>query len=163
MGAAMASGDAHQTLLDRFRVPSPQTAALGFELIRLDPDVCVSVPWREDLVGEPTTGVIAGGVITTLLDTTCAWAVAKALNEATSIATLDLRIDYMRPAIPGKSVFATAECYKLTRNIAFVRGLAYDEDVSDPVASAQAAFMLDSDAGRGPGANLGANPGGDKR
>ncbi|MGZ8362236.1 MAG: PaaI family thioesterase [Caulobacteraceae bacterium] len=150
----MAEHDSDVSLLERFRTPSPQVAALGVEVISLDPEVLLQVPYRADLVGEVETGVIAGGVITTLLDTTCAWAVAKALTEPTSIATLDLRIDYMRPAAPGKTVFATAHCYKLTRYIAFVRGLAYDEEPGDPVASAQAAFILDSDAGRGAGANL---------
>ena len=109
---------------------------------------------RPELVGDPDTGVIAGGVVTTLLDSACGWATAAALTEPTSIATLDLRIDYMRPAEPGKDILATAHCYKLTRSVAFVRAVAYDVDPSDPVAAAQAAYMLDSNAGRGAGANL---------
>ena len=100
--------------------------------------------------------MIAGGVVTTLLDTTCGWATAVALKEPTSIATLDLRIDYMRPSAPGKAIFATADCYKLTRSIAFLRALAYDVDPSDPVAAAQATFMLDSNAGRRAGREPGA-------
>jgi uncharacterized protein (TIGR00369 family) len=114
----------------------------------------VRVPYHLDLVGDPDTGVIAGGVVTTLLDHTSARAVAKRLTEETSIATLDLRIDYMRPSRPGMDIFATAYCYKVTRSVAFVRAVAYDEDPSDPVASAQGAFMLDSNAGRTAGANL---------
>ena len=133
---------------------SPHGRALGLELIAFEPDVILKIPYREDLVGEPETGVIAGGVVTTLLDFACGWATALALKEATSIATLDLRIDYMRPAAPGRDLLATAHCYKLTRSVAFVRGVAYDADPSDPVAAAQAAFMLDSNAGREPGANL---------
>jgi uncharacterized protein (TIGR00369 family) len=150
--------------MDRSRLPaeaitarmalSPQSRALGLELVTIDPDVVLKVPYREDLIGEPDTGVIAGGVVTTLLDLACGWATALALSEPTSIATLDLRIDYMRPAEPGKDLLATARCYKLTRSVAFVRGVAYDADPEDPVAAAQAAFMLDSNAGRAPGANL---------
>jgi uncharacterized protein (TIGR00369 family) len=133
---------------------SPQSRALGLELVATEPDVILKIPYREDLVGEPDTGVIAGGVVTTLLDLACGWGVALALKEPTSIATLDLRIDYMRPAEPGRDLLATAHCYKLTRSVAFVRAVAYDADPQDPVAAAQAAFMLDSNAGRGPGANL---------
>ena len=133
---------------------SPQSRALGLELVTTDPDVVLKIPYRAELVGEPATGVIAGGVVTTLLDLACGWATALALKEATSFATLDLRIDYMRPAAPGKDLFATAHCYKLTRSVAFLRAVAYDVDPSDPVAAAQSAFMLDSNAGRGPGANL---------
>jgi len=137
------------------RLHSPQARALGIELVSLEPQVVLKIPYREDLVGNPETGVIAGGVVTTLLDTTCGWATAVALKQLTSIATLDLRIDYMRPSAPGKPIYATADCYKLTHSIAFLRALAYDVDPSDPVAAAQATFMLDSNAGRREGANLG--------
>jgi uncharacterized protein (TIGR00369 family) len=116
--------------------------------------VVLRIPYRADLVGEPDTGVLAGGVVTTLLDMACGWATVAALKIPTSIATLDLRIDYMRPAEPGRDILASAHCYKLTRSIAFVRALAYDQSPADPVAAAQAAFMLDSNAGRAPGANL---------
>ena len=133
---------------------SPQARALGLELVSLAPELVLKVPYKTELVGDPDSGVIAGGVVTTLLDFACGWATALALKEPTSIATLDLRIDYMRPARPGLDLHATAYCYKLTRSVAFLRGVAYDEDPSDPVAAAQAAFMLDSNAGRGPGANL---------
>lgn len=134
---------------------SPHARALGFETLRIDADGAVlRVPYAEQLVGDPETGIIAGGVVTTLLDHCCGQAVHAAISGFTSIATLDLRIDYMRPAEPGQSVMARAECYKITRSVAFVRAVAYDRDPSDPVAAAQAAFMLDSSAGRGVGANL---------
>jgi len=142
------------TLTSRLSL-SPQSRALGLQLVATEPDVILKIPYREDLVGEPDTGVIAGGVVTTLLDLACGWATALALDQPTSFATLDLRIDYMRPAQPGRDLLATAHCYKLTRSVAFLRAVAYDADPTDPVAAAQAAFMLDSNAGRGPGANLG--------
>ncbi|WP_269715418.1 PaaI family thioesterase [Caulobacter sp. NIBR2454] len=134
---------------------SPQAAALGLETISIDPSGAVlKVPYHEQLVGDPETGVIAGGVVTTLLDHACGQAVHAAMETWTSIATLDLRIDYMRPAVAGKDILARAHCYKLTRSVAFVRAVAYDVDPDDPVAAAQAAFMLDSSAGRKAGANL---------
>ncbi len=137
---------------------SPQSRALGLVLVATHPQVILKIPYRADLVGEPDTGVIAGGVVTTLLDLACGWATALALTELTSFATLDLRIDYMRPAEPGRDLYASAHCYKLTRSVAFLRAVAYDADADDPVAAAQAAFMLDSNAGRGVGANLAPPP-----
>jgi uncharacterized protein (TIGR00369 family) len=121
----------------------PQAVALGFELVSTDTARGVmKAPWREDLVGDPDTGVIAGGVITTLLDHCCGLSIKAAIRDFWPTATLDLRIDYMRPAAPRADVFAEAHCYKLTRTIAFVRASAYDADPADPIATAQAAFVL---------------------
>ncbi len=128
---------------------SPQARALGFETVSLDKSVAVlRAPYHEQLVGDPDTGVIAGGVVTTLLDHCSGQAVHAAMDKFVYIATLDLRIDYMRPAEPGKDIFARAHCYKVTRSVAFVRAVAYDVDPDDPVAAASAVFMLNSSAGR---------------
>jgi uncharacterized protein (TIGR00369 family) len=86
--------------------------------------------------------VIHGGVISTRLDTGCGLSAITATGLAGGIATLDLRIDYMRPAQPGKTVFAKCECYRVTRSVAFARGVAYEDDPSNPVATATGAFMI---------------------
>ena len=129
----------------------PQAAALGFRFVSVaDGRGTLEVPWREDLVGDPDTGVIAGGVVTSLLDHTCGLAISSAAFAGTGgpfgTATLDLRIDYMRPAAPRAGVTAEAHCYKLTRSIAFVRAQAWDADRDDPIATAQAAFVLNRPA-----------------
>ena len=125
----------------------PQAAALGFRFVSAgDGRGSLEVPWREDLVGDPDTDVIAGGVVTSLLDHTCGLAISSAayakIGGMYGTATLDLRIDYMRPAAPRAGVKAEAHCYKLTRSIAFVRAEAWDVDRADPIATAQAAFVL---------------------
>ena len=125
----------------------PQAAALGFRFVSVDHGKgTLEVPWREDLVGDPDTGVIAGGVVTSLLDHTCGLAITSAaygqIDGPFGTATLDLRIDYMRPAAPRAGVTAEAHCYRLTRSIAFVRAQAWDAEASDPIATAQGAFML---------------------
>ncbi|MDP1630630.1 MAG: PaaI family thioesterase [Caulobacter sp.] len=138
----------------RMNEGTPHAAALGMKTLSLDRDGAVLfAPYNEKLIGDPETGVIAGGVVTALLDQACGQAVHAAMEEFKVIATLDLRIDYMRPAEPGKDIYAKAFCYKVTRSVAFVRAVAYDADPDDPVAAAQAAFMLNSSGGRRPGAN----------
>jgi len=129
---------------------TPQAVALGIETLGFEDGgvAILTVPYREELVGDPDTGVIAGGVVTTLLDHACGQAVYAAHGQPIVIATLDLRIDYMRPAEPGKAIFCRAHCYKITRSVAFVRASAYDDTVDDPVATAQAAFMLNSSGGK---------------
>ncbi|MGC1304744.1 MAG: PaaI family thioesterase [Caulobacteraceae bacterium] len=121
----------------------PQAKALRLELVSMSPaEAIIKLPYREELIGEPDSGILAGGAVTTLLDHVCSQAVWAALEEFMVIATLDLRIDYTRPARPGLDLFGHAHCYKLTRSVAFVRASAYETDRSDPVSTAQAAFML---------------------
>ena len=73
---------------------TPQTEALGFQFVSIsDARGTIQVPWRADLVGDPETGVIASGVVTTLLDHVCGLSIRAA--AAVPQGTLDLRIDYM--------------------------------------------------------------------
>jgi len=132
-------------ILAAMNLGSPQSRALGVETLEIGADsALLRVPYKPEMVGDPSTGVIAGGVVTTLLDHACGQAVMAALGQPTTIATLDLRIDYMRPAEPNQALFARAHCYKLGRSVAFVRAVAYEHSPEDPVAAAQAAFMLNS-------------------
>lgn len=121
----------------------PHAAAISLTVIDVRPGEAVcKVPYADHLIGNPDTRVVHGGVITSLLDNTCGIAVGSKTAMQGQIATLDLRIDYMKPATPGEDIFAFAECYKVTKNIAFVRGVAYHKDRDDPIATCAAAFML---------------------
>jgi uncharacterized protein (TIGR00369 family) len=112
------TGSGVASLLPQLASGAPHTHALGFSLVSVDGDeVTLKAPYREDLVGDPETGVLAGGVVTALLDHASGMAVWTALDRFTSIATLDLRIDYMRAAEPGRDLYARARCYKLTRSV----------------------------------------------
>lgn len=125
----------------------PHAKALGFEVVSMgEARGVMRTPFRDELVGDPDTGVIASGVVTALLDHVCGLAVHAAKANAFPTATLDLRIDYMRPAAPGAGLTAEAHCYKVTRSIAFVRAEAWDADRADLVATAQAAFILQGGA-----------------
>jgi len=131
----------------------PHNRALGMRMLRFEPGLAVgTVPWDERLVGNTELRILHGGAITTLLDATCGAAVFSRLTTPVPIATLDLRIDYLGPAAPDRDVLARAECYKLTRNVAFVRAVAYQGEPEDPIASASGTFMISSPgpaAGRG--------------
>ena len=108
-------------------------------------DECeLAITYSPHLVGDPDTGVIHGGAITALLDN-AAGMVARPKDmhrETAAIATLDLRIDYMGAAAPGKDVHARAHCFKRTRNVAFVRAVAFTDSPDDPIATCTATFML---------------------
>jgi uncharacterized protein (TIGR00369 family) len=135
------------------------TQALGFRLESVEGEIVrLLTPWREDLVGDPDTGVLAGGLVTTMLDHVGGLATWVALGGFQTIATLDLRVDYMRAARPRTDLIAEAHCFKVTRNIAFVRAWAFEADAADgpgdPVAAAQSAYVITENASHRTGANL---------
>src|SRR6516164_6535131 len=115
----------------------------GLRLDRAAPgEAWSSLPYRPIFVGDTETGVLHGGVVTAMLDESCGMAVQLALDGTRAIATLDLRIDYQKPATPGLAIRAHSLCYRVTRSIAFVRATAYQDSEDDPVATATACFMV---------------------
>jgi len=123
----------------------PQVRALGIEVVAVEHGRCtVALDYRPQLVGNPETGVLHGGVVTTLLDTAAGIAAYAGLAHRASLATLDMRIDYLKPARPHERLLGVAELYRLTRNVAFVRAHAHQHDAADHVAHCAAAFMVGS-------------------
>lgn len=128
----------------RFIEAIPHARALGMELTELAPGLAtITMPYDPALVGDPATGVLHGGAISALMDTAAGAAAMSHPSAPLSTATLDLRIDYMRPATPGEAITARAECHHATRSVAFVRVMAMDEDTARPVAMGNGVFTLE--------------------
>lgn len=101
----------------------------------------LSMPWREELVGVPETGLLASGAIVSLVDMAAGLSVWIKLGKFMPNATLDLRIDYLRPAPKGETVYARCRCIRTTRSVCFVSGFAHVGDPNDPIATAALTFM----------------------
>lgn len=127
----------------RYIASVPHNAALDLRVVDYRPEhLSLCLPYRDDLVGNPETGVLHGGCITSLIDATCGGAVILALAAPRRVATLDLRIDYIRPALPEQEVVCDAHCYKVTRHVAFVRATAHHGDTASPIATASGTFVV---------------------
>lgn len=144
--SASTPSDAKATIARQFIEAIPHSRELGMQLDEIGGGVAsVSMPYDSRFVGDQRTGVIHGGAVSALMDTCCGAAVISADSTPSVTATLDLRIDYMRPAEPGKRIIARATCYHVTRSVAFVRAVAHDGDPENPVATAAGAFTAGSE------------------
>lgn len=136
--------DRKATLARQFIEAIPHARALGMRLVEIGQGVAeIAMPYDDRFVGDPATGVIHGGAVSALMDTCGGAAVMSHPHAPAGTATIDLRIDYMRPATPGQTIRARATCYHITRTVAFVRAVATDDDADRPVASATGAFTVE--------------------
>ncbi|WP_375272791.1 PaaI family thioesterase [Sphingomonas sp.] len=104
----------------------------------------LALPYSPALIGDEQSGVIASGPIIAMMDMATSFAVWNDIQVFVPQATLDLRIDYLRPARPDHIVIGRAECLRVARSIAFTRGIAHDGDPDDPIAHVAATFMIPS-------------------
>jgi acyl-coenzyme A thioesterase PaaI-like protein len=100
--------------------------------LAMDPD-----PRFADADGAPAFGPIA-----TLLDMAAGTAVWIQLGRFRPHATLDLRVDRLRPGRPGRTIVARGTCHSIADPLAFVGGLAHDGDLDDPIARLAGTFMM---------------------
>ncbi len=130
---------------------SPYGRLIGLQLLNLGGGVITAhVPYRPELVGNPETGDLHAGVITTLIDQGCGAAVLLVVGPVEDAVTLDLRIDHLRSPVPGNGIYARCECYHLGEEVAFTRAVAFEEDPSQPFATSLSSYMrLREEAGCG--------------
>lgn len=77
----------------------PFNRFLGMELLTLGAGTArMRLPFRPELVGDPFRPALHGGVIATLLDATGGAAVWSMLGLSDRVSTIDIRVDYLRPA-----------------------------------------------------------------
>lgn len=134
----------HHIYHNATRVPAHQT--LRTQMLGMETDsVTLAVDWREDLVGDPETGALMGGVVTSLLDHATGLALfARGDSMARPGGTMDLRIDYHKPSTRGETMIVKGECYRMTRHVAFVRGKAWHAARPDDIiAHAAGTYSID--------------------
>ena len=99
---------------------------LGVDLVEMTEDgIKVSIPWREEFVVHPKAGYTHGGILATVIDMAADYALAAKLGGP--IPTVDLRVDYHRPALQGV-LTVEARVIKLGRTFSTAEAFVYDSE-----------------------------------
>jgi acyl-coenzyme A thioesterase PaaI-like protein len=124
----------------------PFGQALGMVLEEADtgPGVAVLLPGAEHLSGDAEDAVFHTSVILATIDNTAGWCIRDHPDyaEGTSMATLDLRVDFVTPARLSETLRVRAVCEGFDGDIAFVRATAQTLKTKVLIATGQATFML---------------------
>ncbi len=126
-------------LNDRLRV-APFHQWLGLNLKELGDDhIVVTAKWREEFVVNAKAGYTHGGILATLIDVVADYALAAKLGVP--VPTIDIRVDYHRPAKGDMTV--RAEVIKLGRGVSSAEAQVYDSD-GNLVASGRGVYATAS-------------------
>jgi acyl-CoA thioesterase len=96
--------------------PGPFSALLGFRYISVGTDEAVveADPGPEHCNG---SGIVHGGFLASLLDTTTGWAVHARVPAGTAAPHVQLSVQYVRAAVPGTPLVCRARCLSVGKRI----------------------------------------------
>ena len=140
MSNNLSKQDVH-ALVDHFNVIRPFNKILGLTPDSMDiKNACVHFKMREELLGNSAYGTLHGGVISAILDITGGFVVfldlfktvkgksrEKLMERLTKVATIDMRVDYLRPGI-GEEFTASGYILRTGRKVAVVRMELHNEE-----------------------------------
>jgi len=112
---------------------------LNFTILKIDAaGIELKAAWREEWVVNPSRGYTHGGILATLVDVVADYALAAQLG--TPVPTVDLRVDYHRPAGQG-DLTVKAKVLRRGGSFACSEAYVYDKD-GELVASGRGTYAI---------------------
>jgi len=126
--------------------PRGHHALLGIFHVDNGPDWAeLACPFSAGFLMDAGSGLVSSGPVISLIDAAAGAAIIARTRRWEPMATLDLRVDYLRAARPECTLHARATCHRVTRRVAFTRCEVHDGDPANPVAFAAASFFFTSE------------------
>jgi uncharacterized protein (TIGR00369 family) len=122
----------------------PFNKVLGLKLRSLEKGrALLEVPFRDELVGDPFRPALHGGVLSALADTAGGAAVWGSVPDPRSrVSTIDLRLDYLRPA-RLEAVLADARVVRLGNRVGVVdMRLFHESDEAVTIATGKGVYNV---------------------
>lgn len=138
-----------EQLIRMFEVEIPFNKLLGMRVDHLGQGTCrIRIPPTPRHTGNFVLPALHGGVLSALADAAGGLAVFTRLADDLSCATLDLRIDYLRPGRVDQELVAHAEVVRLGNRVGVVNVDLHQPSASGPIAQVRAAYNVVSHAMR---------------
>lgn len=119
----------------------PYARLLNLRFEEQDGSPLVVMPFHDDVVGRPR--YLHGGAIAGLLEFAAFTGLARVLgDDSVVMKPVTVTVDYMRPG-GERETFASATVERLGTNIANVEAYAWQDERTQPIASARLNFLLD--------------------
>lgn len=121
----------------------PFNRVLGIRVVELGRGSAVfSVPYRPELIGDPSRPALHGGVISATADAAGGCAVWTVLGRRDRTSTIDLRVDYLRPGRPEELRLA-AEVLRVGNRVGVAKISVFHPDKpEDLVAEAKGVYSV---------------------
>ena len=115
----------------------------SYDIVHCDPKRArIDMPYQADLATSDDNLSMHSAVLTTLIDT-CLGIAALAKSKSTRpIATVDLRVDFVRSGTPGNDLRSDCVCHQIRDELAFAEGTISDKVNGDILVKAMGTFML---------------------
>lgn len=119
----------------------PYARFMGITMAMQEGELVGKLAFADHLIGNAAIGALHGGALGALLEST---AVFKLMMEGETIKlpkTINITVEYLRS---GKAMdtYARAEFTRQGRRVANVRAIAWQDDPANPIAAANAHFLL---------------------
>jgi len=135
-------GEYHTRLKQFFEQEIRFNAYLKMNVAQLgDGYARLEIPYREELIGDPLRPALHGGVVSTLLDTAGGIAAFTSVAPGDLLSTVDLRVDYLRPA-GLLDVVAEGRVVRIGNRVAVCDIVAYQDDPKKPVATGKGVYNI---------------------
>lgn len=132
--------DEHKRLMEN---EIPFNVYLGIEAEELREGYArLKLPFRREFIGDGRRPALHGGLIATLIDVSGGAATWTHFSREDAIATLDMRVDYLRPG-PDDDLIAESQVLRVGNRVAVVNTRVYSaRDRSTVIAEGKAVYNI---------------------
>ena len=124
----------------------PYAGFLGMTAKLDGESVAATLPFSQHLIGNPLIPALHGGVVGAFLELTALAQLAASAPDGHAPRTVDITIDYLRPA-RAFATHARAEVIKRGRRVINVQVTAWQESPAAPVATLRGHFVVRANGG----------------